>query len=327
MTVSFKELRQELKRVLLQLSFNEKKAEMCADVFASNSRDGVYSHGLNRFPVFVEQVKNGFVDPLAEPECIEQNGLMETWDGHLGPGIYNAKICMDRAIVLAKKNAMSCVSIRNSNHWMRGGTYGWQAADAGCIGICFTNAIAGMPPWGGKDPRLGNNPLVIAVPRKEGHIVLDMAMSQFSYGKMQEYELKGKQLPFAGGYDREGNISTDPAAIRQTKRALPAGLWKGSGLAMILDILLALLGGGKSTAKITESGNEYGLSQCFICLYKEDLYEYLVNEIIAFSKSSATLEPGGDIAYPGEHTLMRRKKSETEGIPVDETMWAKVLRM
>jgi len=327
MHVSFNELKQELKRVLLQLSFSEIKAELCADTFAANSRDGVYSHGLNRFPVFVEQVKNGLINPLGEPECIEQNGLIETWDGHLGPGIYNAKICMDRAIVLAKENAMGCIAIRNSNHWMRGGAYGWQAADAGCIGICFTNAIAGMPPWGGREPRLGNNPLVIAVPRKEGHVVLDMAMSQFSYGKMQEYELKGKPLPFAGGYDRDGNTSIDPAVIRQTKRALPAGFWKGSGLAMILDIMLAMLCGGRTTAKITESGNEYGLSQCFICLHKKDFHENLVNEIIAYSKTAVELAPDGDIAYPGEHTLIRRMQAETEGVPVDETMWSELLKL
>lgn len=327
MTVTFSELKETMKKVLLELSFPEKKADICADIFASNSRDGVYSHGLNRFPVFVDLVKKGFVNPLSEPGCVEQNGLMEVWDGHFGPGTYNSKICMDRAIELAKKNAMSCVAIRNNNHWMRGGTYGWQAAEAGCIGICFTNAMAGMPPWGGKEPRLGNNPLVIAVPRKEGHIVLDMAMSQFSYGKMQEYELKSKPLPFAGGYDREGVLTTDPAAIRQTKRALPAGLWKGSGLAMMMDILLAALSGGRSTEKITSSGSEYGLSQCFICIYKEELHQSLVEEIISYTKTAVALEPGGDIAYPGEQTLRRRKQSENEGVTVDETMWRKVVEM
>ena len=70
-----------------------------------------------------------------------------------------------RAISIAKENGIGCVVLKNTNHWMRGGTYGWQAADAGCIGICFTNTIANMPPWGGKEPKLGNNPLVIAVPR------------------------------------------------------------------------------------------------------------------------------------------------------------------
>ena len=81
---------------------------------------------------------------------------------------------MQRAIALAKENNIGCVTVKNTNHWMRGGTYGWQAADAECIGICITNAIATMPPWGGIKPRLGNNPLVIAVPRTEGHVVLDM---------------------------------------------------------------------------------------------------------------------------------------------------------
>ncbi|MBS1597714.1 MAG: 3-dehydro-L-gulonate 2-dehydrogenase [Bacteroidetes bacterium] len=327
MTVSFSELKETLKKVLLQLSFPQNKAEICADIFASNSRDGVHSHGLNRFPVFVDLVKKGLIDPMAEPECVEQNGLLEVWDGHLGAGTYNSSICMDRAIELAKKNSMSCVAIRNNNHWMRGGTYGWQAAEAGCIGICFTNASAGMPPWGGKEPRLGNNPLVIAVPHHEGHIVLDMAMSQFSYGKMQEYELKGRSLPFSGGYDREGNLSTDPVAIKQTKRALPAGFWKGSGLAMMMDILLAMLSGGRTTAKITASGNEYGLSQCFICIYKENLHQDLVDEIIAYTKTAIPVEAGTEIAYPGEQTLKRRIQSEKEGIIVDETMWKKVLSL
>jgi len=326
MTVSFAELKNTLQRILINLSFPEKKAALCADIFASNSRDGVFSHGLNRFPVFVDLVKKGLIDPLAEPECVEQNGMMEIWDGHLGAGTYNSTICMDRAIELAKKNAMSCVAIRNNNHWMRGGTYGWQAAEAGCIGICFTNASAGMPPWGGQQPRLGNNPLVIAVPRKDGHIVLDMAMSQYSYGKMQEYELKGKLLPFSGGYDRGGKLTTDPAEIRQTKRALPAGFWKGSGLALMMDILLAMLAGGRSTAAITTSGNEFGLSQCFICLHRENYHDSIVQEIIAYTKTAVPLE-GSDIAYPGEHTLMKRRQSEKEGVTVDETIWNKVMKM
>lgn len=78
---------------------------------------------------------------------------------------------------------------------MRGGTYGWQAADAGVIGICWTNTRPNLPPWGASDPRIGNNPLVIAVPRASGHVVLDMAMSQFSYGALSSYRMRGELLP------------------------------------------------------------------------------------------------------------------------------------
>jgi 3-dehydro-L-gulonate 2-dehydrogenase len=84
---------------------------------------------------------------------------------------------------------------------MRGGTYGWQAAEAGVIGICWTNTMPNLPPWGGGEPCLGNNPLVIAVPRKGGHVVLDMAMSQFSYGALESYRSRGEMLPVDGGFD------------------------------------------------------------------------------------------------------------------------------
>jgi len=325
--IPFEQLQQEFKRVLLQLNFPEEKAVLCAGIFAGNSRDGVHSHGLNRFPVFVQYVKDGLVNPAAEPALLERNGILETWNGHLGPGMYNATLAMSRAIALAKTNGIGCVAMQNTNHWMRGGTYGWQAADAGCIGICFTNAIAGMPAWGGTNPVLGNNPLVIAVPYEKGHIVLDMAMSQFSYGKMQEHELKQELLPVAGGYDARGQLSNDPAVIRQTKRALPIGFWKGSGLALVLDVVLTALSGGRSTARITADKGEYGVSQCFICLHRPDMHTALITEILHYTRSSTPASPGGHIAYPGENTLKKRLRSEKEGVLVNEDIWKQVQQL
>ena len=67
----------------------------------------------------------------------------------------------------------------------------WQAADAGLIGMCWTNTLPNLPPWGAADPRVGNNPLVLAVPRADGHVVLDMAMSHFSYGTLASYRMRG----------------------------------------------------------------------------------------------------------------------------------------
>src|SRR6201996_7905661 len=235
MLIAFDTLKAEFKRVLLAYGFSENKAGQCAQVFAENSRDGVHSHGLNRFPTFIQYVKEGLVVPAAEPTREAGFGSLEQWDGHLGPGMLNAKFCMNRAIELANENGIGCVAIRNTNHWMRGGTYGWQAAEAGLIGICFTNTIANMPPWGGIDPLLGNNPLIIGVPRKNGHVVLDMAISQYSIGKLNLYKFKGEQLPLPGGYDNSGKLSTDPAAILESQRVLPIGFWKGSGLSLVLD--------------------------------------------------------------------------------------------
>jgi len=327
MKVSFETMQQEFERVLLALSFPGEKAHLCATVFAKNSLDGVYSHGVNRFPTFVGLVKEGLVKPEGDPVQIESLGNLERWHGNLGLGIYNATHCMNRAIGLAKENGIGLVSIQNTNHWMRGGTYGWQAADAGCIGICFTNAIAGMPPWGGKSPALGNNPLVIAVPRNEGHIVLDMAMSQYSYGKLQEYTLRGEHLPFPGGYDDQGELTYDPAVVQKNKRALPIGFWKGSGLALLIDILVTSLSGGRSTKQMTMDKKEYGVSQVFIAIHQKDYHRSLIEAILAYTKSAEPAKPGDTIAYPGENTMRTRIRNSREGIPVHDQVWESILKL
>lgn len=327
MRVPFNKLQSEFKRVLLSLNFPEAKAELCATTFAENSRDGVYTHGLNRFPVFTEFVKEGLVNPAAEPAQEGKLGALEQWNGNLGPGILNARFCMDRAITLANDHGIGCVALRNTNHWMRAGTYGWQAAEAGLIGICFTNTIANLPPWGGIDPRLGNNPLVIAVPRKGGHIVLDMAISQYSVGKLNQYKDNNEPLPLPGGYDPTGNISTSAAEILESKRLLPVGFWKGSGLSLMLDLLATVLSRGQSTAKITESEKESGVSQVFICIKPQnDAHtEQMIEEILNYTKTSRPEHEGGAISYPGENSLKTRKKSLREGVWVDEKIWEKVL--
>jgi len=85
--------------------------------------------------------------------------------------------------------------------------------------------------------KLGNNPIVFAVPCDEGHIVLDMAISQYSYGQLNTYKLLESLLPFEGGYDADGNLTTNPSAIMQSGRPLAIGYWKGSGLSLLLDLI------------------------------------------------------------------------------------------
>lgn len=326
MRVPYEELRQAFLRALLALPFPPAKAEICATIFADNSRDGVHSHGLHRFPVFVKYVREGHIDAMAEPERVESLGAFERWRGNRAPGMYNARVCMARAIELAGQHGIAGVVIADTNHWMRGGTYGWQAADAGFIGICTTNTIANMPPWGGTLPRLGNNPLIIAVPRAGGHIVLDMALSQFSYGKLQQYDWDGKPLPVPGGYDAEGRLSTDAGAIRRTERSLPVGFWKGAGLSLVIDALLTSLSGGRNVARITANTYDGGNSQLFICIRPGQVPPALVEEILDYARSSAT-DADPPILYPGETTLARRRRSETEGVEVNEKAWSKLLAL
>src|SRR5579859_5022800 len=178
--VPFAKLVERLSAVLTRAGFDADDARLCARLFADTTRDGIYTHGVRRFPRLMAMVRNGAVQPKARPVCISSSGALERWDGQSGPGNLNAWHSMERAIELARQHGIGCVGLANTNHWMRGGTYGWQAAEAGMIGICWTNTMPNVPPWGARDSRIGNNPLIVAVPRPNGHIVLDMAMSQFS---------------------------------------------------------------------------------------------------------------------------------------------------
>jgi 3-dehydro-L-gulonate 2-dehydrogenase len=324
MLVPFTTLKDEFERVLMKDGMHRDRATLCAEIFAGNSRDGVYSHGLNRFPQFIKDAREGLIMLNAEPIVMEQKGSIENWDGQLAPGMYTASKAIERAADIALQSGIALVAVKNTNHWMRGGTYGWQAADRGCVAICGTNSIANMPPWGGTAPTLGNNPLVIAVPRTNGHLVLDMAMSQYSYGKLHEHRLAGRQLAHPGGYDNEGKLSHDPYAIIQSKRTLPVGLWKGSGLSLMMDVLVSALSGGKTVAGITASGSESAVSQFFICILPKHIYEAIVEEIVSFAQSSTPIEDESPVRYPGESTLRQRNKSLTEGVYVNEKIWEEV---
>src|SRR5258706_3587017 len=219
--------------ILLKNGFRSDKALKCAEIFTASSVDGIYTHGVNRFGKFVEYVQNGYVKPGAEPSLKNKSGNIEQWDGNLGPGPLNAAFATEQAMQLAAGSGIGCVALSNTNHWMRGGTYGWQAAKKGFVFIGFTNTIANMPAWGAIDKRLGNNPLVIAISFADEAIVLDMAMSQYSFGAMELAKMKNEKLASNGGYDREGILTNDPAAIIESGRLLPAGLWKGAGLSLL----------------------------------------------------------------------------------------------
>ncbi|HTQ59316.1 MAG TPA: 3-dehydro-L-gulonate 2-dehydrogenase [Candidatus Solibacter sp.] len=327
--IPYETLFDALNRVLLKHGFEPPRARLCAQLFADASRDGVYSHGLNRFPQFVRMIQSGIVVLRAEPERVASIGSLERWDGKCGPGNLNAYACMDRAIALAREHGLGCVALANTNHWMRGGSYGWQAADAGVIGICWTNTLPNLPPWGASEPRIGNNPLVIAVPRAAGHVVLDMAMSQFSYGALASYRKRGERLPVEGGFDAAGMLTRDPAAIEKSKRPLPIGYWKGSGLALLLDMVASILAGGSATFQIpAEPEHETKLSQVFIAFDPRTLEQSENSASIADEIVEHLLLPsaasGEQVRYPGERVLQTRKENLAHGVPVDATIWAEV---
>ncbi|MEG0528581.1 MAG: 3-dehydro-L-gulonate 2-dehydrogenase [Longicatena sp.] len=333
MRIQREELKEIFKKNLMKRGFNEFYAGEAAEVFTQNSLDGIYSHGCNRFPKVMGLLDSKEIDPTALATCEMQLGAWERWDGHRGLGLLNARLAMSRACELAKEHGIGLVALGNNNHWMRGGTYGWQAADAGCIGICWSNTKPNMPIWGGKDACIGNNPFVFAAPRSNGaHVVVDCAVSQFSYGKLEEYRMKNTPLPVPGGYDKQGNITQDAGAVYESKRVLPMGYWKGSGISVLLDVIGTMLTAANSVSDIGGFGKEVGLSQIMIAIdpmkaSSAQEIDAIADKILVDIANKEVAEGFDRIYYPGELELCTRRDNEENGIPILDEVWEKLQKL
>lgn len=289
MRVFYEEMKEKLQSILVKNGFDEKRAEESAKNFADSSLDGVYSHGYQRFPRVIDYIQKGYIDVNAVPEKITGFGAVERWDGHLGMGNLNAKMAMQRAVELAAQLGIGMVAMSNTNHWMRGGAYGWQAAEAGCIGICWTNTCPNMPAWGAIDGRIGNNPFVLAVPDQNGeHVVVDTAMAQYSYGKLSVCRQNGEKLPYPGGYDEESSLTCDPEY----------------GLTQVFIAIRPEV-----------------LNQ------DPDKAQEILNETLKDIQASIPEKEGHTVRYPGQGTLIRRRENLKNGIPVNEEIWKKICEL
>lgn len=328
MRIRFEDMVAQFEKVLLKRGMDGPSAKLSATMIAETSLEGVYTHGANRFYSYVKNIDDKVIDVAARAVPVARFGTLERWDGKMGPGNLNAYHCMNRAIALAKEHTIGVVALANNSHWMRPGTYGLMAAQQDCIGILWTNTMPLMPAWGGIDAKVGNNPLVLAIPSKEGPVLVDAAMSQFSYGKMETYKREGRALPFDGGFDSEGKPTRDAAAIMESKRPMPMGFWKGTSLALALDLIAAALSGGQTTAQI---GNtvERSVSQVFIAISLASLpdreeIEHKISASLADIKHSTPLERDNPVRFPGERRKILRKENLRDGIPVDDKIWQKI---
>ncbi|MCI8295491.1 MAG: 3-dehydro-L-gulonate 2-dehydrogenase [Lachnospiraceae bacterium] len=330
MRATFDQIYQEIKRIFVKYGMSEEKAAVCARVHTESTYDGIYSHGTGRVARFVDYLQKGWVDPDGEPTLEKDAGAIRIYNGNMGPGILNALYAADRAMELADRYGIGMVGLKNTTHWMRGGSYGLYAARKGYIAFMWTNTESVMPPWGAKECRLGNNPFVMAVPgiRRGEPVLLDMAVSQYAYGKLAMTRLAGKKLPFAGGFDKDGNLTDDPGAIEESRRILPMGYWKGSSLSFMLDLLGALLSDGIGAADLDQMGKGScgGASQVMILIDPDKISDaehrdQVIQKAMEHLKSAAPDEHSGKILAPGEDFAAFRADHDKNGIFVEDAVW------
>ena len=316
----------------LERFLSAQDARRFAEIFAGNSLDGVYSHGMNRYPRYLSDMESGLCDAkVTQAERVSGLGGLEVWDAHFGVGPLIAQQMAERAIELARTHGIACVALRNNSHWLRAGRYGLMMADAGMMGLCMTNTCMNLVAYGAKEPSTGNNPITIAIPRRAGSLVMDMAVSQYAFGKLEIMAQEGGMLDTPCGYDTDGNLTNDPQKIVESGLMTPMALWKGSALSIMIDLMVSMLSLGRTSLAIgTPADGEKGMSQMFVCMNPAavidmDKAEAQMEKTIAFLNALEPKDGVHGVHAPGENLERTRARNRERGIPVTEDTWQKIV--
>ncbi|MEP7362362.1 MAG: Ldh family oxidoreductase [Acidobacteriota bacterium] len=227
-------------------------AALVADSLVAADERGVHSHGVLRVPEYMVKLRTGGVDPRGVPSIVSERAAALVVDGGNSMGQVAAMFAMRQAIERASQHGVAFAAVRGSNHCGAMFYYAMEALGHGMIGICATNALPTMAPWGGRDKIVGINPLAVAIPtRREPPVVLDAAFSFSSHGRIRVFHQKGEPIPENWAFDSDGNATTD-AAQALAGLLQPIGEFKGVGLAVVFGMLSTLL---SDASYGTELGN------------------------------------------------------------------------
>lgn len=237
-------LRRFIRDAFAGCGLSERDAGLVSDSLVDTSLRGVDSHGVMRVPLYVDSIRAGKVSPTASMRFVESAEATAVLDADGGMGHVAMGMAMDEAVARATRYGVASVAVRNSSHFGASGHYALMAVPHECIGLVWTNGPAVMPPPGGREARVSNNPLAIAVPRGDDWpLLLDISFSVVARGKVRKAIVDGaEKIPEEWMLTADGRPTTDPhEAVNGLGR--PIADHKGFGLAFMGEILAGALAG------------------------------------------------------------------------------------
>ncbi len=337
MIIAEANLRQVVSQMLVRAGSSAYEAEVVTDHLVRANLTGHDSHGVGMLPTYMRNLNRGILKPNQHPELAKDSGSIMMYDGLEGYGQVQAKEAMQGAIARAKETSLVLMTLRNSHHIGRIGTYGEQAIAAGLISIHFVNVVDHGPtvaPYGGTKARFVTNPVCVAIPgtAKTGAIVLDMATSKIALGKARVAKNKGVPVPDGSVIDAEGYPTNNPNVLFEEPQGslLPFGDYKGTGLALVCEILAGALSGGGTI----QPGNKRRggtTNNMFTVLLKPDAlvdHSYLsheIDELVRYVKDTPPQAETGPVKIAGEPEKAAIAERSQEGIPLEQSTWEQIV--
>jgi LDH2 family malate/lactate/ureidoglycolate dehydrogenase len=322
------------RQLLIASGVPETKACLVAESLVDASLRGVDSHGIQLMTFYLEKLARGEIDAAAEGYVVSESGGCLLYDGCNGLGQVVSDTCCRHAVRLAKKHGIGMVVARESNHFGAAAFWAQRISSEGCIGLVMCNASPSVPPWQGREARVGTNPICMSVPGKGGKgWLLDMATTTVAAGKIFKASLNRQpEIPAGWALDSNGVPTTDTQAALKGL-LMPLGGYKGSGLAMMVEILCGVLSGGAMSTEVGGVrilGRPMRTSQMFMAIdvtrfipieqFQERL-DWLVKNV----KSAAPARGYNEVLVAGEPEWRTEEIRRYQGVPVSGGVWERLM--
>jgi (2R)-3-sulfolactate dehydrogenase (NADP+) len=310
---------------------NDRMAQTTAEHLVRAEAQGLPTHGMSRVPFYCGMLRNGRADGAARPKLIADKGAVCLIDNADGLPYESTAWAIDEVIQRARRNGIGFAGIRNSAHIGVLGIHVLKIAEAGMVGVAFTNSPAAIPPWGGKKALFGTDPVAFAFPRKDADpIVVDLAMTTVTRGKIMVAMQKGEKIPEGWALDRHGRPTTDPKEAIEAGSLFPMGGAKGATLALAFELICAALTGAaigpEADSFFSEQGNKPRIGQAFLAidpsaLAGRDKYLERVETVVRLMLADE------GVRLPGAKRFGSERKLRAEGIEIADDLLAKIEKL
>jgi uncharacterized oxidoreductase len=312
---------------------SQEEAEAVAVGCVNANLAGHDSHGIIAVPTYIDRIKAGHIVPGARWSIVQESPATAVIDGHWGFGFHvNAK-AMQLTIEKARKTNVAACTVFRQSHVGRLAAYPLMAAKEGMIGLATADSGRSpkmVAPFGGREARLGTNPISIAVPSDlEAPFYLDMATSAVAAGKVLLAAARAEEIPTGWIVGSDGRQTTDPTQLKKGGALLPLGGtegYKGSGLAAMVEVLCGLLTGLGFGVEPSGRHND----GCFMAVFRVEAFRPLeafkkeVAEFARYLKATPPAEGSSGVLYPGEVEYLNEQERRRSGIDVEEATWNKL---
>jgi L-2-hydroxycarboxylate dehydrogenase (NAD+) len=326
--ISEQEATQLASALMRQRHTPEAHAALQARVLIDAELKGHPSHGLQRLPRLLARIERGLLNPQTEGASHWRSDAVLEVDGQQGLGPVVAIAALGRLGERVDASGIALAAVRNGNHLGMLAWYVERVAAEGRIGIAMSSSEALVHPHGGTRAMLGTNPIAIAVPTAGRPLVLDLATSIVSMGKIHHHAATGRRIPEGWARDIDGCATTDPERAKLGAIA-PFGGAKGYGIGLAVELLVAAVAGSALAPDIrgtldAEAACNKGDVLIVIAPSSAPALAQRLAAYLEAVRNSAPAEPAQPVRAPGDGAARRRDRSQREGFEIAPRLWAEL---